>query len=98
MVTDNPHEHRYEARVDSELAGFAAYRARPRSIASNHTEVDDDFEGQGVASELVRRVLDDARGEELEVPPFCPFVSGYIARHEEYLDLVPQARREELGL
>ncbi len=97
-MTDNPDERRYEARVDRELAGFTTYRARPAWIALNHTEVDDDFEGRGVGSELVRRVLDDARSKELDVLPFCPFVSSYIARHEEYLDLVPQARREEFGL
>ena len=25
--------------------------------------------------------------------PFCPFVNGYMQRHPEYVDLVPEANR-----
>jgi len=28
----------------------------------------------------------------------CPYVSAWIARHPEYLDLVPPARRQAYGL
>jgi predicted GNAT family acetyltransferase len=63
-----------------------------------HTEVDDVFEGQGVGSALVREALEDARRKGFEVLPFCPFVNGYIEKHREYLDLVPEFRREAFGL
>ena len=84
--------------MDGDLAGFAIYRARPGLIAFIHTEVDDAFEGQGVGSSLVSAALDDARQRELEVLPFCPFVNSYIQKHPEYLDLVPESRREAFGL
>ena len=47
-ITLNEPEHRYEAHVDGELAGFAVFRLRDR-IVFTHTEVDDRFEGQGSA-------------------------------------------------
>ena len=97
-MRDNPDEHRYEATVDGELAGFTIYRSRPGLIAFIHTEVGDAFEGQGVGSKLVSEALDDARRRELEVLPFCPFVNSYIQKHPEYLDLVPESRREAFGL
>jgi predicted GNAT family acetyltransferase len=97
-VRDSPAEQRYEVRVDGELAGFAQYRARPGLIAFTHTEVDDRFEGQGLASKLVAFALDDARARGLAVLPFCPFVNGYIQRHPEYADLVPEDRREAFDL
>jgi predicted GNAT family acetyltransferase len=32
------------------------------------------------------------------VLPFCPFVNDFIARHREYVDLVPENHRQEFGL
>jgi uncharacterized protein len=34
----------------------------------------------------------------LAVLPYCPFVQGFIARHREYLDLVPVERRPKFAL
>ena len=63
-----------------------------------HTEVDDAFEGRGVGSTLVSEALDDARRRGLEVLPFCPFVNSYVAKHREYVELVPESRRGAFGL
>jgi predicted GNAT family acetyltransferase len=97
-LADNADEQRFEVRVGDELAGFAQYRARPGLLAFTHTEIDDRFEGQGLGGKLVAFALDDARKRELAVLPFCPFVNGYIERHHEYLDLVPEGYREQFGL
>ena len=97
-VRDNPEEHRFEVRVDGELGGFLVYRQRPTLIAFTHTEVEDRFEGQGLGSKLAVAALDSAREHGLEVLPFCPFVNGYIKKHPEYLDLVPEERREAFDL
>ena len=98
QVVNNPEEHRYEVRADGELAGWTIYRERPGLIVFVHTEIDQRFEGQGLASQLIRTALDDARDRELQVLPFCPFVNGYIARHREYAELVPDAFRSRFGL
>jgi predicted GNAT family acetyltransferase len=97
-VANHPEEHRYEVRADGELAGWTIYRERPGLIVFVHTEIDQRFEGQGLASQLIRAALDDARDRELQVLPFCPFVNGYIARHREYAELVPEAFRSRFGL
>ena len=93
---------RFVAEVLTEvgrLAGFAQYRIKdPALIVFTHTEIDDAFEGQGLGSTLVRAALDAARTRGLAVRPDCPFVRGYIARHPEYLDLVPEELRPRLGL
>lgn len=87
-VRDNPGEHRYEVHVDGELGGFAVYRRDGDRITFVHTEVDDAHEGKGVGSELVRRALDDVRARGLRVVAECPFVRGWIARHDRYADLL----------
>ncbi len=79
---------RYEARIDDELAGFIDYRLSPGTIDLVHTEVDDEVEGQGVGSSLVRGALDDIRGRgDLTVRASCPFVKEWIEHHPDYQDL-----------
>lgn len=89
VITDNPDESRYEARVDGELAGFAEYHLTKSSIVFTHTEVFDEFEGHGVGSRLARSALDDVRAKgERDVVPVCPFIHGWIDDHPDYADLV----------
>ncbi len=97
-VVDNPEEQRFEVLLGDEVAGFVQYRARPGLIALIHTEVDDRFEGQGLASKLIAFALDDARARGLAVLPFCPFANEYIQRHSEYVDLVPEEQRAAFDL
>ena len=87
QTTDNAEQHRYEARVDGELAGFAAYRLRGERIVLTHTEVDPAHEGKGVGTALARAVLDDIRARGLTAVVQCPFIGAYIRRHPEYADL-----------
>jgi predicted GNAT family acetyltransferase len=98
-VLDVPEWARFEIHVDGQLAGFAQYRSTPGLIVFTHTEIDDEFEGRGLGSALIRAALDTARQRGLAVRPDCPFVRAYIARHpDDYLDLVPEELRTRLGL
>lgn len=97
-VRDNSDQHRYEITKGEEIGGWVEYEVRDDVMAMRHTEVDSAYEGQGLGSKLARGALDDARARRLSVIPNCPFVAGYIKRHDEYADLVPSARRAEFGV
>jgi len=86
-IRDNEAEHRFEMDADGGLA-VAYYRRRPGVITLTHTEVPPALQGRGIASRLVRGVLETARNEGLKVEPRCSFVGAYIARHPEFADLV----------
>jgi uncharacterized protein len=87
-VRDNPELRRYEAIVDGELAGSILYRQREDTLFLVHTEVEEEFEGQGIGGRLVAATLDDIRARGLQIVPFCPFVKAYLERHPEYEDLL----------
>jgi predicted GNAT family acetyltransferase len=91
-VTDVPEARRYEAKVGGRLAGVAVYLRTPDMVALIHTEVEPEYEGQGIGSALARRALDDARSSGRQVLAACPFISGWIAHHPEYKDLEYQSR------
>ncbi|MER5425164.1 GNAT family N-acetyltransferase [Streptosporangium roseum] len=78
----------FEAEVDGKHAGQLEFVRRDGVIVYTHTEVDTEFEGNGVGGALVRVALDGARAEGVKVVPRCPFVKTWIERHPDYADLV----------
>ncbi|MEU4106879.1 GNAT family N-acetyltransferase [Streptomyces tanashiensis] len=86
----------------TETAGFAEYflseDESEGEIAFLHTETDPRFAGRGLGGLLARGALDDARARGLHVLPYCPFIRGWIRKHPEYADLVPETRRARFGL
>ena len=98
QVRDNEELSRYEILVGGTVAGFTEYAMHGKQLDLIHTEVEDGFEGQGVASKLISELLDDVRRRGLEAMPYCPFVRKFIAKHDEYLDLVPAEHRAKFGL
>ena len=86
-IRDNKAESRFEMDADGELA-VAYYRREPGVITFTHTEVPYRLQGQGIASQLIRGVLEIARAQGLKVVPRCSFVSTFMARHPEFNDLL----------
>ncbi len=93
QVSDAPAEHRFEARSpEGELLGFSVYDTIGPTVVFTHTEVDPKFEGQGIASTLVKEALDAVRASGRDVVAFCPYVKAWIGRHPEYRDLLHAPR------
>lgn len=97
-VRDNSAEHRYEILDDGEVGAFVRYTLRGSVADFVHTETRDGHSGRGLGSAVVRGALDDARRRGWQVRPYCPFVRSYVAKHPEYVDLVPPGERARFGL
>ncbi len=94
-VKNNTDKQRYEAQVGEHVAELTYHRDGDK-ITFLHTGVPDDLEGRGVGSSLTRTALEDARTQNLNVVPECPFVAAYIQRHEEYHSLLTPEEQEHL--
>jgi predicted GNAT family acetyltransferase len=76
---------RYEVRDGDSLAGFTEYRIPDSEhVDFVHTEVDDAWSGQGLASRLVAFALADVVEQGRRIIPHCSYVAGWLQRHEEY--------------
>lgn len=80
-------EHRYEIVVDGRRAGLTAYRDRGGQRVFFHTEIDDAFAGQGLATELVQGALADVRESGKRIVPVCTYVARFLERHDEFADI-----------
>jgi uncharacterized protein len=87
-VRDDGDRHRYVVEVDGVQAGFAVYHLRGGRHFFVHTEVDDEYSGQGVGSALIRDALDDVKAMGGMIVPLCPFVARYVRSHPQYDEII----------
>ncbi len=86
-VRHNGAAHRYEAVVDGFLS-VCEYEIVEDKMVFTHTLVPPELRGRGIAEQLVRTALADARAAGRRVIPACSYVAVFIKRHREYADLL----------
>ena len=86
-VVDNEAESRFEARIAEQLA-IANYRLENGVMTFTHTEVPEEFQGEGIGGQLAHAALEKARAKGVKVRPLCPFIADYIKRNPEFQDLL----------
>lgn len=87
-VTDAPERKRFEGHLGEELIGVVEYIPLDGKVIATHAEVGDDFEGRGLASQLVAGMVDQLRADGRLLQPLCPYVRSWLERHPEADDVV----------
>lgn len=57
-------------------------------IAINHTYVNPNYRGKGVAKELALECIQYVKEKNFKIIPVCSFAVTFFRRHEEYSDLL----------
>ena len=96
-VVDNPERQRFELRDGRRLIGWTAYQQTAELVVFTHTEIREEWSGQGLGGELVRETLDQLRSHHLPVLPLCSFVSAWIRNHDDYADMLYRAPRSHVA-
>lgn len=78
--------------ADAPDRAYLVYRQEDGRLTLVHTDVDDELEGEGVGSALVRAALDHAEDAALTVVPECGFVAGWLDRHPQRAERLDIAR------
>jgi hypothetical protein len=77
---------RFEAVIDGDVAGYADYSEDDQTVEFPHVEVTRKWQGQGIASSLVRQAFDEVIASGKTITPVCPFAVGFVKRHPEYAE------------
>ncbi|BCI50773.1 N-acetyltransferase [Mycolicibacterium litorale] len=79
---------RFTIGVEGQTVGFAEFIDRDGQRVFTHTEVDEQFEGRGLATILVGEALAQTRSAGKRIVPQCKLVANYVEKHDEYADIV----------
>lgn len=69
------------------LAEITFTQPNDKFFIIDHTFVDDQLRGQGIANQLVKKVVDKARADDKTIIPLCSFAKGQFERIPEYEDV-----------
>ena len=96
-IRDEREEGRYTAYLKGQRIGYATWVKVHDTVVLPHTEVNPEWNGQGIGSMLARKAFDDARADGLTVLPFCPFMKRWAELHPDYRDIVRTPRPGEMA-
>ncbi|WP_282630876.1 GNAT family N-acetyltransferase [Empedobacter sedimenti] len=68
--------------------GELTFMLKDEQMLINHTGVNPELRGQGLAEKLVLEAVDYARKNQLKIRPFCSYVSVYVGKHPEVQDVI----------
>lgn len=87
-VTHDVNVRRFEVRAGDGPSSFLSYTFEGDRVVFDHTFVPDELRGRGIAANLVRAALNEARQRRWRIVPRCSYVAAFIKRHPEFADLV----------
>lgn len=87
-LKNNETEKRYEFDTEEGICAIDYMVNNHGTVYLTHTEVPYRLQGQGVGSQLAKKVLEDIDSKGLNVVPTCSFVAGYMMRNPEWKRLL----------
>lgn len=84
--------HHYDAILNGYEIGRLDYTLTGDRIVLASMVILSSFQHHGIATERIRRVLDDVRTTGKTITVLCPIVRAFIDRYLQYADLINRAR------
>lgn len=77
------------AMENNEQIGEMTYsKLGDNRIIIDHTQVDIEQKGKGIGNQLLNKVVDMARAENLKIIPLCPFAAAVFSKNEDISDVL----------
>ncbi len=76
------------AREGKEIGMMSYNIVRGNVMNIYHTEVDEDAEGQGIGTQLVKRGITYARENNLKIDPACEFAKSFFKKNKDFADVL----------
>ena len=88
---------RFEVSSDGAVAGFAQFVDHDGRRVFFHTELGEEFGGQGLAGTVVEAAVRATRDEGLTVVPVCSYVTKWLTKHTDHGATVAQPTPDDLA-
>lgn len=73
---------------DTEAGHITYSKAGDTTLILDHTEVNDDYRGQGIGKIIVMHIVELARRDGLKILPLCPFAKAVFDRTPDIRDVL----------
>jgi uncharacterized protein len=73
---------------NAELGAMTYTWAGTDKIIIDHTEVNSEYNGQGVGKKILEQIIDWARKEQIKIIPLCPFAKAQFEKNSEFRDVL----------
>ncbi|ELR68926.1 hypothetical protein C900_05619 [Fulvivirga imtechensis AK7] len=80
----------YIEHNDVEIALIAYTLSAQNQLTINHTEVNPDYSGQGIASRLISSTVNYVREKGYKITPECSYAAAVFAKKQEFSDVLRQ--------
>lgn len=86
-IVHEPSAQRFVAMVEGQEC-VIDYRLAGNTMTITHTGVPVSLGGRGIAGQLAKFALDEAKQQGWKVIPACSYVASWIEKHPEYQGLL----------
>lgn len=88
---------RFEVSADGVVAGFTRFVDHDGRRVFFHTEVGEEFGGQGLAGIVVEEAVRATREEGLTLVPVCSYVAKWLTEHADHGATIAQPTPDDLA-
>jgi len=79
----------FAALDDDKTAGSIYYTtAGETRMILDHTEVNNDYRGQGIGKKILMHIVDYARKHKIQIIPLCPFTKSVFDKTDSIRDVL----------
>jgi predicted GNAT family acetyltransferase len=79
----------FSAFDDSKVAGGIYYTmAGETRMILDHTEVNNDYRGQGIGKKILMKIVEYVRENNIKIIPLCPFTKSVFDKTESIRDVL----------
>jgi len=57
-------------------------------IIIDHTEVEEDYKGDGIGKKLLNKIVEMARAKHIKIYPLCPFANAMFKKNSDIRDVL----------
>ena len=83
-IVNNVSMRRYELPIADDAVAVTYYKLEDGRVVLLHTEVPNEYGGQGIGKRLAHAVFETLRTEGKRVIAKCPFMARYAADNPQY--------------